>query len=34
MNNSHDEIKRLVEASRKMLSNNKINEDRINEQEK
>ena len=27
MSNSHDEIKRLVEASRKMLSNNTINED-------
>jgi hypothetical protein len=27
MNNSHDEIKRLVEASRKMLSNSTINED-------
>ena len=27
MNNSHDEIKRLVEASRKMLSNTTLNED-------
>jgi hypothetical protein len=27
MSNSHDEIKRLVEASRKMLSNSTINED-------
>ena len=27
MSNSHDEIKRLVEASRKMLSNNTLNED-------
>ena len=27
MNNSHDEIKRLVEASRKMLSNSTLNED-------
>lgn len=27
MNNSHDEIKRLVEASRKMLSNATLNED-------
>ena len=27
MNNSHDEIKRLVEVSRKMLSNSTINED-------
>lgn len=27
MSNSHDEIKRLVEASRKMLSNKTINED-------
>ena len=27
MSNSHDEIKRLVEASRKMLSNTTLNED-------
>ena len=27
MNNSHDEIKRLLEASRKLLNNDNINED-------
>jgi len=34
MNNSHDEIKNLLNASRKMLSNNTINEDIINIRQK
>jgi hypothetical protein len=28
MNNSHDEIKKLLEASRKLLNNEVINEDK------